>query len=92
MVGLLGTVHGMIISFGEIANSTQTPKPSELAGGIQVALYTTLVGLILAIPAIVFLQPLKNKIAAMIAVVGKESETMIDRFARGCAIEIQHAN
>ncbi len=35
MVGLLGTVHGMIISFGEIANSTQTPKPSELAGGIQ---------------------------------------------------------
>ncbi len=60
MVGLLGTVHGMIISFGEIANSTQTPKPSELAGGIQVALYTTLVGLILAIPAIVSYNLLKQ--------------------------------
>ena len=81
MVGLLGTVHGMIISFGEIANSQQTPKPSELAGGIQVALYTTLVGLILAIPAIIAYNLLKTRLQRMVAQAGSEGEIMIDRFA-----------
>lgn len=81
MVGLLGTVHGMIESFGKIANSTQTPKPSELAGGIQTALYTTMVGLVLAIPAIVAYNLLKTRLQRMIASAGKEGEAMMDRFA-----------
>jgi hypothetical protein len=38
MVGLLGTVDGMIISFSVIANSATQPKPSELAQGIATAL------------------------------------------------------
>ena len=48
MVGLLGTVQGMIASFSVIANSPTTPKPSELAEGISTALFTTLVGLFIA--------------------------------------------
>jgi biopolymer transport protein ExbB len=80
MVGLLGTVDGMVISFGEIARSEQTPKPAKLAGGIQTALYTTLVGLILAIPAIICYNLLRNRVQRMVAEAGIESEAMIDKF------------
>ena len=45
MLGLLGTVQGMVLSFQVIANSTTSPKPSELADGIATALFTTLEGL-----------------------------------------------
>ena len=52
MIGLFGTVHGMIDSFSIIALSAATPKAQELAGGISKALLTTLVGLAIAIPAL----------------------------------------
>lgn len=80
MVGLLGTVDGMVISFAEIASSETTPKPSKLAGGIQTALYTTLVGLVIAIPAIIACNLLRNRIQRLIAEAGSESETMIEKF------------
>ncbi len=80
MVGLLGTVDGMVISFGEIARSEQTPKPAKLAGGIQTALYTTLVGLIIAIPAIICYNLLRNRVQRMVTEAGNESEAMIDKF------------
>ena len=38
MVGLLGTVDGMVLAFQEIATSDTTPKPSKLAEGISMAL------------------------------------------------------
>lgn len=80
MVGLLGTVDGMVISFGVIANSEQTPKPAKLAAGIQTALYTTLVGLVLAIPAIICYNLLRNRVQRMVVEAGNESELMIDKF------------
>lgn len=80
MVGLLGTVDGMVASFGVIANSPTTPKPSALAAGIQTALYTTLVGLVIAIPAIIACNLLRNRIQRLIAEAGSESETMIEKF------------
>jgi biopolymer transport protein ExbB len=42
MLGLMGTVSGMIATFRVIANSSTTPKPAELAEGISSALFTTL--------------------------------------------------
>ncbi len=51
MIGLFGTVHGMISSFQVIAVSEATPKPAELAEGISTALFTTLIGLAVAIPS-----------------------------------------
>jgi biopolymer transport protein ExbB len=80
MVGLLGTVDGMVASFGVIANSQQTPKPATLAEGIQTALYTTLVGLIIAIPAIICCNLLRNRVQRLIAEAGSESEAMLDKF------------
>lgn len=81
MVGLLGTVDGMVRSFSVIANSTTTPKPSELARGISTALITTLVGLIIAIPAIIVYGFLRNRIARLVLEVGIVSEGLMSRFS-----------
>ncbi|HUS46504.1 MAG TPA: MotA/TolQ/ExbB proton channel family protein [Phycisphaerae bacterium] len=51
LLGLLGTILGMIIIFGQIAATGGADK-SRLAGGIGLALFTTAGGLIIAIPAI----------------------------------------
>ncbi len=80
MVGLLGTVQGMIASFQVIATRTGTPPPSELAKGISTALFTTLVGLIIAIPAIAAYNILKNRIARLVLEVGIVSEGLMGRF------------
>ncbi len=52
MIGLFGTVYGMIMSFYSMAKSGGAPKPAELAGGISAALVSTFWGLIVAIPAV----------------------------------------
>jgi biopolymer transport protein ExbB len=82
MVGLLGTVQGMIQSFQVIATSTTTPKPSQLANGIATALFTTLVGLIIAIPAIGAYNLLRNRISRLVLEVGILSEGLMGRFEK----------
>jgi biopolymer transport protein ExbB len=80
MIGLFGTVHGMINSFSVIANSPTTPKPSELATGISTALFTTLIGLAIAIPALALYSILKNRISRLVLEVGILSEGLMSRF------------
>ena len=80
MVGLLGTVDGMVASFMVIARSPTTPKPSELATGVSTALITTLVGLVLAIPAIISLALLKNRMAKLVMEVGNTAGNLMGRF------------
>lgn len=80
MVGLLGTVQGMIASFQVIASGGSTPKPSQLAEGISTALFTTLVGLLIAIPAIAAFNILRNRVARLLLEVGVTSENLMSRF------------
>jgi len=80
MVGLLGTVDGMVEAFQVIAASTTQPKPSELAEGISTALITTLVGLWLAIPAIAIFGIFRNWMARLVLEVGIFSERLMSRF------------
>jgi biopolymer transport protein ExbB len=80
MVGLLGTVDGMIRSFQVIATPGSSPKPWELAEGISTALVTTLVGLLLAIPAIMAFNIMKNRIARLVLEVGIVGENLMSRF------------
>ncbi|OYV83265.1 MAG: hypothetical protein B7Z73_16255 [Planctomycetia bacterium 21-64-5] len=82
MVGLLGTVDGMVASFQTIAQSTTQPKPSELAQGISMALITTLVGLWLAIPAIALFGIMRNRMARLTLEVGIVSEGLMGRFQK----------
>jgi biopolymer transport protein ExbB len=80
MVGLFGTVDGMIRSFIVIANTNTTPKPAELAMGISTALVTTIVGLAIAIPAMAAFNLLKNRVARLVLEVGVVSEELMSRF------------
>ena len=80
MIGLLGTVQGMIASFNVIAFATTAPKPKDLAEGIATALFTTLVGLSVAIPAIAANNILRNRIARLVLEVGIVSEGLMSRF------------
>ncbi len=62
LVGLLGTVLGMIDSFNELELGGSLVDPAILAGGIWTALLTTAMGLIVAIPALVSHYFLEKKI------------------------------
>lgn len=65
MLGLFGTVYGMIEAFGKIAGAQgQGVDPKEMADSIGIALGTTFLGLMAAMPIIVFLSILQSKIEA----------------------------
>lgn len=66
MLGLLGTVIGMVSAFSTLQQSGGA-DPSQLAGDISVALLTTLWGLINAIPCIIVFYILKNRFANLVA-------------------------
>ena len=61
LLGLLGTVVGMIEIFGSQA-PTGTNNPAALAQGISIALYNTAFGLIIAIPALMFYRYFRGRV------------------------------
>ncbi len=63
MIGLLGTLKGMIASFSVIAMSDVQMKASEVAGGISEALLLTFEGVALSVPAIYFFALFRNRVA-----------------------------
>ena len=82
MIGLFGTVHGMISSFRVIAFGGTAPDASKLAEGISTALLTTLIGLAIAIPAIAAFNILRNRIQRLVLEVGIASERLMSRFEK----------
>jgi len=80
MVGLFGTVHGMITSFRVLEATKGSTDPQKLAGGISTALFTTLLGLAIAIPAIIAFSILKNRVSRLVLEVGILSEGLMSRF------------
>ncbi len=66
MLGLLGTVWGMILAFLEF-ESKANPQVSELAPGIYKALVTTLLGLGVAVPALASFAIFRNRIDELVA-------------------------
>ena len=82
MVGLLGTVDGMVRAFFEIATAGGTPDADKLADGIAKALVTTLVGLLIAIPAIAAFTILRNRFEQLELEVGINSGNLMGRFEK----------
>ena len=82
MVGLFGTVDGMIRAFFAIATGGGSPDPNKLADGISKALLTTLVGLAIAIPAIAVYNILKNRFERLELEVGIASGNLMGRFEK----------
>jgi biopolymer transport protein ExbB len=76
MIGLVGTIWGMIMSFREIALAAGAqPQPHKVAEGISTALFITLEGVSLSVPAIFFFAFFRNRIAQMTM----EATRMADR-------------
>ena len=76
MIGLVGTIMGMIDSFQTIATSVGAQaRPDEIARGISTALFITLEGVALSVPAIFFFAFFRNRIA----VLAIESSKVADR-------------
>jgi biopolymer transport protein ExbB len=82
MVGLFGTVLGIIKMFNAIAAVSGQPHPSQLAGGISVALVTTFWGLMIAIPALTIHGFFQNRIETLACEAAEESEKLILQLAR----------
>jgi biopolymer transport protein ExbB len=80
LLGLFGTVMGMIGAFNVIATSPVAPKPADLAGGIQQALVTTCMGLGVAIPFSLVYFYLRNKVQRIILEVNAIAEELMERF------------
>jgi len=79
MLGLLGTVKGMVSAFGKIAIMTVV-KPSVLAGSINEALVTTLLGLTVAIPVMVAYQFFSNRVARITLESNTVVSDLMERF------------
>ena len=67
MLGLFGTVYGMIVAFEALVASGGKPDPATLAGGIGTALVTTFWGLVVAMPALATYALVRNRIDALTA-------------------------
>lgn len=66
LLGLFGTVVGMIMCFNEISTGSAMGKSEQLAGGIGVALITTAAGLAVAIPALIIYMYLVGRVDALV--------------------------
>jgi len=84
LLGLLGTVVGMIEIFGSqvgaggLGAAVGTGNPAQLAHGISIALYNTAFGLIVAIPALMFWRYFRARVDAYLL----EMELASERFVR----------
>lgn len=80
MIGLFGTVYGMILAFREIVAAGGSPDPVGLAAGIGTALTTTFWGLIVAIPALSAHALIRNSIDARTSEASLVIEEILSRF------------
>ncbi len=79
MIGLLGTLKGMISSFSVIAISGTQLKASEVAGGISEALLITFEGVALSVPAIYFFAVFKNRVSVLTVTAINTADEFIKR-------------
>jgi biopolymer transport protein ExbB len=77
MLGLLGTVQGMIIAFNTIASTEGAAKPYQLADAISLALVTTFEGLVVAIPTMAAFSFFRSRIDSIVAEAGKRIEQVL---------------
>jgi biopolymer transport protein ExbB len=80
MLGLFGTVYGMMVSFGQIAAKGGKANPEDLAGGIMIALVSTFCGLLVAMPALSAYSIFKTRIEQMSMEAALVAEELLANF------------
>jgi biopolymer transport protein ExbB len=68
MLGLLGTVFGMMIAFNAVSSQVAIVRPAELAGGVNKAMLTTALGLLVGIPAMMFHAFFRRRASKLVAI------------------------
>jgi biopolymer transport protein ExbB len=80
MMGLFGTVYGMIMAFNEITRLGQAVQPQDLSKGISTALITTLFGLFVAMPSLFFFFVFRNKVIKVSLEITAIADDLVERF------------
>lgn len=81
LLGLLGTVWGLIVVFDQIT-TTGLGQPSDLAGGIAQALITTAAGLTIAIPAVIFHRYFQRRVSVLVSQMEAVAHQLLDALRR----------
>ena len=89
MIGLLGTVYGMIRLFASIRLAGGIPEPAVIANDISIALVTTFWGLLVAIPALAMFAFLRNRIDELTEECAATAERLLETFKPSAAPETQ---
>jgi biopolymer transport protein ExbB len=76
LLGLFGTVIGMIEIFG--SQSPSGTNPQQLAHGISIALYNTAFGIAISIPALIFYRHYKNKVDGFVVQMEQAAARLVD--------------
>jgi len=82
LLGLLGTVMGMVRVFSAISATGAVGDASALAGGISQALITTVGGLWVAIPCLVAYRYLRDRVDGLVVAMEKEAITLVEALHR----------
>ena len=91
MIGLLGTVFGMIKSFGGLAYDISAAKPVLLAHGVAQALTCTALGLCVAIPAAIFYAYFRGRVNRMTLDLESASNELVNRLIGAEAANINES-
>ena len=80
MLGMFGTVLGMIGAFNEITRLGASVTPQDLSKGISTALITTLFGLFVAMPSLFFFFLFRNKVVKVSLEINAIADDLVERF------------
>ncbi len=78
LLGLFGTIVGMIEIFGSQNPTSGAGNPAALAHGISVALYNTLFGIAVAIPAVIFYRHFRNRVDVLVIEMESQAIKLIE--------------
>ena len=83
LVGLLGTVWGMVLAFSAIASDNAQVKSMAVASCVSKAMICTVGGLVVAIPSLVVYYFLRGRVVKIIASVEAQASEIVEALARG---------
>ena len=81
LIGLLGTISGLVTAFKAVASASPETKQTLLAAGISVAMYTTAFGLVVAIPTMICHSVISNRTTKLIDEIDQYSVKLINLLA-----------
>jgi len=83
MIGLLGTVFGMMIAFNAVSDQVAVVRPTALIAGVNKAMITTAFGLVVGIPAMMFYAYFRNRAAKLVSTLETASAELFTALLSG---------